>query len=255
MGRDETSEPNGAAEGGVPLLVPEGAEAGEPPIAIAREFMLIGNRRRAHLRLGSTDVSRCHAALMFSQSTLYIRDLASRTGVLVNGARVRETELVDGDFLQIGEALFRIEYPASERRATKQMRAAPASLQGHEATVRIEGRGILIGRHSACDVRIDDSDVSSRHAVVFELNGVHHVRDLYTRTGTWVNKVQVKMCQLLAGDVVRIGKSEFRYGPCPPAAASGPSASPIDLVRLDDEDGGTPSDQKRNEPIMAAAGA
>lgn len=254
MERDGTSEPTGAAEGSAPLLVPEGAEAGEPPIAIAREFMLIGNRRRAHLRLGSSDVSRCHAALTYSQSTLYVRDLASRTGVLVNGARVRESELVDGDFLQVGESLFRIEHPASERRAAKQMRAAPASLQRHETIVRIEGRGILIGRHRACDVTMDDTDVSSRHALVFELNGVHHVRDLYTRTGTWVNKVQVKMCQLLVGDVVRIGKSEFRYGPCPPGGVSGALASPVDLVRLDDEDDGTPSDRTRNEPIMAAAG-
>lgn len=227
----------------MPLLVPEGSEAGEQPIAIEREFTLIGNRRRAHLRLGSSAVSRCHAALMYTQGTLYVRDLASRTGVLVNGAPVRELELTDGDFLQIGESLFRIEHPMRDVPTPRPMRAPLASLLGRQSPVRIEGRGILMGRHSACDVKIDDADVSSRHALIFELNGVHHVRDLYTRTGTWVNKVQVKICQLLAGDIVRIGHSEFRYGPCPPAP-----------MRSDDQDGGDKADLKLDEPFMAAAG-
>jgi len=255
MGSDAIDERLGEADGAVPSIVPDGAQAGEPGVAVRREFMLIGNRRRAHLRLESSSVSRCHAALIRGGNTLYVRDLGSRTGVLVNGSAMRESDLSDGDFLQVGEFLFRVENPSIASPAAERAGTMPAFLQGSAATFRIEGRGLLIGRRPTCDVTLDEPAVSAKHALVFELNGVHRVRDLYSRTGTWVNNVQVKMCQLRPGDVVRIGHSEFRYVSVqPPAPAPPLPALPVEAIRLeDDEETDARADSPTNEPEVATA--
>ena len=255
MGSDATDERFGEPDGVVPLLAPEGAEAGERGVAVRREFMLIGNRRRAHLRLESSSVSRCHAALIRGGNMFYVRDLGSRTGVLVNGSAVRESNLSDGDFLQVGEFLFRVENPLIPGPAAERAGTMPAFLQGSAATFRIEGRGLLIGRRPTCDVTLDEPAVSAKHALVFELNGVHRVRDLYSRTGTWVNSVQVKMCQLRPGDVVRIGHSEFRYVSVqPPAPAPPLPATLVEAIRLEDDEEADPrADSGANQPIAAPA--
>src|ERR1041385_664266 len=85
-----------------PALLPQGALAGKPPIPLARPATLVGSRQTAHLRLHSSQVSKAHALILSEGSRVHIRDLNSRTKVLVNGNAVIGADLKEGDQIKIG---------------------------------------------------------------------------------------------------------------------------------------------------------
>src|SRR5688572_24952631 len=90
-----------------PALLPTGALAGKPPIPLARPATLVGSRQTANLRLHSSTVSKAHALILTSEGKVHIRDLNSRTKVIINGKTVREADLKPGDSLQIGRFTFK----------------------------------------------------------------------------------------------------------------------------------------------------
>ena len=81
-----------------------------------REVTRIGRSRAADLSLDDAAVSRRHALLVRRDGAVHIVDDRSLNGVLVNGVRVSDAALVDGDEIVIGRT--RLRY----------MAAAPAAL-------------------------------------------------------------------------------------------------------------------------------
>ncbi|MFY9139991.1 MAG: DUF3662 and FHA domain-containing protein [Thermacetogeniaceae bacterium] len=69
----------------------------------------IGRKSTNHLVLTDINASRDHASLELRNGVLHIVDLGSRNGTFVDGIRVEQYELEDGDQFQIGDNLFRIE--------------------------------------------------------------------------------------------------------------------------------------------------
>src|SRR5689334_17872826 len=86
----ESSTSSATAAPAVPSLTPQGQHAGKPALPLGRPFTLIGSRHRAHLHLLSRSVSKSHAAIISTDAGLYIRDLASREHVYINGKPVKE---------------------------------------------------------------------------------------------------------------------------------------------------------------------
>ncbi len=77
---------------------------------------------------------------------------------------------------------------------------------------------MLIGRHSECDIHIDDAVVSSHHAELRitanrYLDNFKDVvlRDLGSTNGTLVNGVRVDEVELKNGDVIRVGQHQFSF--------------------------------------------
>ena len=195
-------------------LVPDGPDAGGPAVPLTRRFTLVGARNSARLRLVSPEISRSHAAIISSSRSFYVRDLASRTGLLINGQVVREAELAEGDALHIGTFVYRVRFPTGKLAVSDPEAVAAAAVQVHGAApVRIEGRSLLIGRRPNCDLSLADAEVSSTHALIFEMDGSHHLRDLSSRTGTYLNDKRVKRRRLGVGDVIRVGRTELHYVP------------------------------------------
>ncbi|HEV3030590.1 MAG TPA: FHA domain-containing protein [Polyangia bacterium] len=101
-------------------------------IPLIRDEMTIGRQDGNTIRLTERNISRKHARLLRQNGTMYIEDLASYTGVRVNGARiVAVTPVAEGDEVQIGDykLVVRIDRPpvqANPERAT--IPAMPASL-------------------------------------------------------------------------------------------------------------------------------
>src|ERR1051326_9230371 len=92
------------AEGkGAPTLTPTGRFAGKPEIPLSRTVTLIGSGAGARLQLISSTVSKSHALLVNCDRGPYVRDLASRTKLLVNEQPVREAVLHNGDIIQVGK--------------------------------------------------------------------------------------------------------------------------------------------------------
>jgi pSer/pThr/pTyr-binding forkhead associated (FHA) protein len=54
------------------------------------------------VQLPDTRISRRHSEIVLRDDRFFIRDLGSRLGTLVNGAKVQERELRDRDEIQVG---------------------------------------------------------------------------------------------------------------------------------------------------------
>lgn len=78
-------------------------------------------------------------------------------------------------------------------------------------TVPLEG-GITIGRSEAADLSIPDQYVSHMHARILRRGAYHHVEDLGSTNGTFLNDRRVeKDAQLKVHDALRIGRTTLRY--------------------------------------------
>lgn len=72
--------------------------------------------------------------------------------------------------------------------------------------------GLSIGRSKESDVQIEDRYASGVHARVFSRGGRHFVEDMDSTNGTLLNGATLKgEAELIDGDVVRIGDTEFRF--------------------------------------------
>jgi hypothetical protein len=72
--------------------------------------------------------------------------------------------------------------------------------------------GLSIGRSAEADVRIVDRYASGVHARIFSRDGHTYVEDMNSTNGTLLNDATLSgEAELVDGDVVRIGDTEFRY--------------------------------------------
>ncbi|MFZ0088145.1 MAG: FHA domain-containing protein [Solirubrobacteraceae bacterium] len=94
---------------------------------------------------------------------------------------------------------------------------APA---GRYLSVEREGETLLlalerpithVGRGLVADVRLEDSHVSRRHAIVAVRSDGVRVLDDRSTNGTFVNGRRVTAAKLSDGDVLRFGRAVFRY--------------------------------------------
>jgi hypothetical protein len=70
---------------------------------------------------------------------------------------------------------------------------------------------MTIGRASACNIRIADSGVSSKHAKIWCENGQYFLMDLGSTNGTFVNEKDVDREQLNDGDVITFGMTKASF--------------------------------------------
>ena len=68
----------------------------------------------------------------------------------------------------------------------------------------------MIGRSDEADVRLEDRSVSHYHCKIDNLGGVVVVRDLGSRLGTLVNGDDVTERILHSGDLLTLGRTQFR---------------------------------------------
>lgn len=72
--------------------------------------------------------------------------------------------------------------------------------------------GLSIGRSKEADVRIDDRYASGIHARIFGRDGSTWIEDMSSTNGTLLNEATLSgEAELIDGDVVRIGDTEFRF--------------------------------------------
>ncbi len=101
-GTDRAGEHHTTGVGRPRVVLPAQAGSPERVVLLSRPVMVIGRGADADLRLPDTGVSRAHAELRVGGDGVRVVDLDSTNGTLVNGRRVREAELQDGDRIDIG---------------------------------------------------------------------------------------------------------------------------------------------------------
>lgn len=250
-----------------PSLIPAGELAGRPPIALTRPITVAGSRNNCRLHLISRTVSKAHTLIVLTRHTVFVRDLASREGTFVNGEKVREQDLAEGDILKIGRFEFIFATGGAKLRPHREKQPPPATVRqinSEAPPVPLEARVTLVGRRGDADVAFLETTVSTAHAVLIAWEGKRYIRDLGSRTGTFVNGKKIHQQELNAGDVVRVGESDLAYeistegsgvevvaAPSESAVARAIPAQEIESVPLSAEDTAHPSEK----PVVAPPAA
>ncbi len=137
------------------LMVADGVNKGKL-IPITRTQFPVGRDASCHLRPASPAVSKRHCAVLVREGKVFVRDLKSTNGTLLNDQPIDgEVEVQDGDKLQIGplNLVIRIE------RRTAETAPAPAKAS------KPRSRGHTVDEDSVADMLLEmDEQESSQEA-------------------------------------------------------------------------------------------
>jgi len=104
-----------SSAGKVPLtfkIFKGGAQIGEQ--TLSQDVIKVGKLSSAHLRIDDESVSRMHAYIQVASPTeVFISDLGSAKGTIVNGQRVNKAKLNSGDRIRLGDTEVVVEIGAS----------------------------------------------------------------------------------------------------------------------------------------------
>ena len=81
---------------------------------------------------------------------------------------------------------------------------------GRARAHRVRGR-VCIGRAADCELVVDDEFVSAHHCELRQMDDGCFVFDLGSSNGVFVNGARVFGQALVDNDVIRVGRSRFRY--------------------------------------------
>jgi serine/threonine-protein kinase len=115
----------------ITLTVTAGPHEGRVFTFDRHDTFIVGRSQRAHFRLRTRDryFSRIHFLVEVNPPQCRLLDLGSRNGTYVNGAKVKATDLWDGDVIKAGKTLLRVEMvsePApDDARESSRLQAVP----------------------------------------------------------------------------------------------------------------------------------
>ncbi len=76
----------------------------------------------------------------------------------------------------------------------------------------LKSEPVTIGRGVTCDIRIDNSSVSRKHAIIEPVIGGYTANDLQSTNGTYINDVPTSEPKILEdGDYLRVGNCIYRF--------------------------------------------
>src|SRR5579863_2500994 len=73
---------------------------------LVSEDVTVGRLASCHLCIGDLSVSRQHCSIQPVEGSFRVRDLGSNNGTFVNGRRIAECLLADGDQMRVGDTVF-----------------------------------------------------------------------------------------------------------------------------------------------------
>jgi pSer/pThr/pTyr-binding forkhead associated (FHA) protein len=76
---------------------------------------------------------------------------------------------------------------------------------------RLGLKRVLIGRTDQCDITINDSSVSRKHASIERQDGRFLLQDLKSKNGTLVNGKLIDVYVLNHGDKIRMGRTVLQF--------------------------------------------
>jgi pSer/pThr/pTyr-binding forkhead associated (FHA) protein len=208
------------------------------------QSVTVGRTAKAdYVIAGDAQMSSLHFRVECGQSGCRVRDLSSTNGTFLNGQKVVDAVIHDGDCLLAGSTRFsvRIESPrlpesADSPRALERISIPSDPRDRHAAsdaaTVLVNpvkmlcmeksggltpqsywlapGQVLAVGRDATNDLAIpNDTTLSRRHFQVSCAGDECRVRDLGSSTGTLLNGRAVQDAMLRNGDRIRAGITEF----------------------------------------------
>ena len=86
-------------------------------------------------------------------------------------------------------------------------------IQGPDRTllIALSGDVMHVGRGLAAELRLDDSSVSRRHAILVPRPSGARILDDRSANGTFVNGRRIQQAELHSGDVIVLGRVVLRF--------------------------------------------
>jgi pSer/pThr/pTyr-binding forkhead associated (FHA) protein len=193
--------------------------AGRTGLFLTNPISTIGRDVDCDIVLDSETVSRRHCEITRRGAVYILRD-SSRNGTFINGERVLQAQLRDGDQVRIGAniLLFHISSgiatSALAGKVTTPNRLPPIiELRPHivvkgleeGVTQPFDEDCVTIGRRVDNHISIDEDNISRRHASIERRDGQYFIRDMGSANGTRLNDQRTDLAQLNDGDRLRIG--------------------------------------------------
>jgi len=188
-------------------------------IKFNQDNILVGRSQEADLTLSSDLVSYEHCRFTVKADGLYLVDLGSSNGTMVNGSRHNSGFISFGDKVAFGEGgpEAKITFTDSHSRVSKSPGGtAPASseqvgtlsliVEGGKSYNFSSGK-IRIGRDSECDLPLDHLMVSRIHCEIDFSSDEIRIKDLNSTNGIYVNGEKVSSAKLRLGDRLTIGEN------------------------------------------------
>ena len=97
------------------LLIINGPNRGARFDVARADALLIGRSVGTHIRVDDTEMSRQHAKVLEDRGVYRVVDLKSANGTFVNGQRVTEHTLVNGDSIRLGATVLTFQMTPTER--------------------------------------------------------------------------------------------------------------------------------------------
>lgn len=184
---------------------------------LRRPVTVIGSRRPAHIVLHDASMSNAHCVIVNTGTEVLLKDLHTNSGTQLNQTRVNLAVLADGDVITVGgttiQVAIQIPDGGSDDSSCGMKFADPTKFPGPvslqllhtEKHWTVADAVALIGRHDDATVRLDHTDMSSRHAILFRVGNRPAIFDLGSRTGLWVNGRRCSIAPLQDDDRITVG--------------------------------------------------
>jgi ABC-type multidrug transport system ATPase subunit len=191
------------------LIVEEGQSRIVP---LGSTPMTIGRAPSNTIVLQSRFVSGQHARIEPEGNRHTITDIGSTNGILFEGQRMPANtplSLANGDVLRIGDPATG-NFVSLTYHNPQAVRVTAAATVANSYPLDPNDPQITIGREGT-EIRLDNPQVSRRHAVIDRVNGQHVLRDVGSANGTFVNGQRITQHTLVRGDVIQIGAFKLVY--------------------------------------------
>jgi pSer/pThr/pTyr-binding forkhead associated (FHA) protein len=174
------------------------------------EFAYIGREVDNTVVIDDAKLSRYHFCVAQAPEGYEVIDNQSTNGTYLNGERLDRAILQNGDEIQVGNSLIRVEIQGAA-----QAQAVPEggqfSIQSAEGSFETAGDYITIGRSPDNHVHIDDQRVSREHAHLVFRDGKYFIKDNSSVNGTFLNGNRIVEEPLREGDEARLGSYHLKF--------------------------------------------
>ena len=188
--------------------------------------LILGRKADCDIRLINPTVGRHHCKVSVENGELVAKDLDSSNGTFINGEKIGQGRLRDGDVLECGTAEVKIRSIAatddeevgsgdtwSDEALEEEMGPPNWFLvftddSGRVTTVEMamKLRVLAMGEDDSCEICVKDRGMEGEHIEMTWEYGVLVVRDLGTATGTLLNGRAIDEVVLRNGDVITCGE-------------------------------------------------
>jgi len=196
-----------------------GSCAGRTGLLLTNHISTVGRDEECEIVLDGETVSRRHCEIIRC-GAIYVLQDTSRNGTFINGERIHQAQLCDGDQIRVGQNVLLVHLSSgigtstiTNKTTTPHARPPVIELKPHIVVKGLEEgvtqpfseERITIGRRADNHVALDTDNISRQHVSIERRNGQYFICDLGSANGTYLNDQRVDFAQINDGDRLRVG--------------------------------------------------